>query len=49
MTRRRSGPPLIPGLRLILLAMLMLLAVGGFYRWLALKTPILQRQSATEP
>jgi hypothetical protein len=49
MRRRRRGPPLIPGLKWVILALLMVLSVAGFYRWLAHQTPLVHRSAPLEP
>jgi hypothetical protein len=49
MRRRRFGPPLVPGLRWLLLALLLVVSVGGFYRWLAQHSAFVQRSTPAQP
>ena len=49
MARRRIGPPLIPGLWIIVAFLLLLASVGGYYYLLASETTFERKAPTTEP
>lgn len=49
MARRRIGPPLIPGLWIIVAFLLLLASVGGYYYLLASETTFERKAPTAEP